>query len=438
MKPSGLGWAGDIPADWDVPPLFARYDVALGKMLNPEAAEGPYHRPYIGNQHVQWDKVRVDDLPTMSVSPKELERYSLQPGDVLVCEGGDIGRTAIWRGELEGCCYQKALHRLRPRRAEDLPRFLYYLMVAAAGQGAFEADGNRSTIIHLTGEKLKRQRFPFPSSAEQHLVADFLDRKTAVIDELIFKKERLLARLAEKRQALITQAVTRGLDPSLPMKGAGIIWIPQIPEKWSIVRLKHIAEIRTGIALGREVRGELTETRPYLRVANVQNGFLDLQAVSTIEVTEREARRFVLEQGDVLMNEGGDNDKLGRGYVWEGQIPGCLHQNHVFAVRPHAGVNPYWLNYATQADYLRDFFMSRAKQSTNLASISATNLGEAPIIMPPMEEVSGLVAALTARLSTIKALWVATEESIKKLREYRQTLITAAVTGKLSVTREAA
>jgi type I restriction enzyme S subunit len=87
------------------------------------------------------------------------------------------------------------------------------------------------------------------------------------------------------------------------------------------------------------------------------------------------------------MNEGGDFDKLGRGYVWEAQIPECIHQNHVFAVRPWRGVNPYWVNLATQASYLRHFFILRSKQSTNLASISSTNLGEAPIPMPPEAEV---------------------------------------------------
>lgn len=288
----------------------------------------------------------------------------------------------------------------------------------------------------LAVDRIRSLAIPVPPYPLQHRIADFLDRKTAAIDELIAKKERLALLLQEKRQAVITQAVTKGLDPGVGMKESGLPWAPEIPEVWRVVRLKHLAQIRTGIALGREVRGELVETRPYLRVANVQNGYLDLRDVNTIEVTNNEAIRFSLMAGDVLMNEGGDNDKLGRGYVWEGQIPGCLHQNHVFAVRLHAAVSPLWVNYATQADYLRDFFLSRAKQSTNLASISATNLGDAPIILPPDSLIPHLVEQLTERIAKLGASRDAVDRSINAFREYRQSLITAAVTGKIDVGRD--
>ncbi len=242
-----------------------------------------------------------------------------------------------------------------------------------------------------------------------------------------------------KRQELITQAVTKGLDPNVPMKDSGIEWLWTIPKHWSLRRLKSPGPNPFGHRQGRDVAGiKTTVARPYLRVANVQNGWLELEDVSMIEVTHDEARRYALRSGDVLMNEGGDFDKLGRGYVWEGQIPECIHQNHVFAVRPWRGVNPFWVNFATQASYLRHFFILRSKQSTNLASISATNLGEAPVPMPPEAEVEAILRRVHDALERLDRLAETVSNHIDKLREYRQALITAAVTGKIDVSKEAA
>lgn len=117
----------------------------------------------------------------------------------------------------------------------------------------------------------------------------------------------------------------------------------------------------------------------------MQDGYIDLSDVAEIEVLPHEIPVFSLQKGDVLMNEGGDADKLGRGAVWDGSIDPCLHQNHVFAVRCF-GVAPAWLSTVTDSDYAKAYFESRAKQSTNLASISATNLKELPVPIPPDKE----------------------------------------------------
>jgi type I restriction enzyme S subunit len=133
------------------------------------------------------------------------------------------------------------------------------------------------------------------------------------------------------------------------------------------------------------------------------------------------------------MNEGGDNDKLGRGTVWEGQIEPCLHQNHVFAVRFRGTIDPDWVDLVTQAGYMRHFFLGRAKQSTNLASISATNLKEAPILVPPVKEQSAILDSVWAQRLHLDRLNELNERQISRLREYRQTLISAAITGQLDV-----
>lgn len=131
----------------------------------------------------------------------------------------------------------------------------------------------------------------------------------------------------------------------------------------------------------------------YLRVANVQDGYLALENMAEIEIPETDLPRYLLQSGDVLMNEGGDFDKLGRGHVWRAEIAPCIHQNHVFAVRPH-GVSPEWGNAITGSNYAQFYFMTRSKQSTNLASISSTSIMELPVVLPPPEEQKALLTFL--------------------------------------------
>ena len=212
MKDSGIEWIGKIPLHWNIAPLYARYEVALGKMLDTKRISGKFSGRYIRNIDVQWDFVNTDDLPEMDFAPDERERYGLKVGDLLVCEGGEVGRTAIWRGEIEDCFYQKAIHRVRPRLEEESPRFFYYLMYSYAKRGVFAASGNPNTIDHLTAVELRRFRFPFAGPEEQRAIASFLDQETAKLDALIAKAREAIERLKELRIALISAAVTGKID----------------------------------------------------------------------------------------------------------------------------------------------------------------------------------------------------------------------------------
>lgn len=208
MKESGVPWLGEVPEGWSLPALNSRYEILLGKMLDEKRLTKTDLVPYLRNIDVQWDRVNTEDLHEMDIAPSEYERFTLKPGDLLVCEGGDIGRTATWRGEMDLCAYQKAVHRVRPRSVSEHPRYLYYTMVAAHGRGVFLAEGNPNTIPHLTGEKFRRYRFPQPPHQEQVAIADYLDRMTTRIDALVTKVEQAVERLQEYRTALISAAVT--------------------------------------------------------------------------------------------------------------------------------------------------------------------------------------------------------------------------------------
>ena len=212
MKDSGIEWLGEIPAHWDIAPMYARYEVALGKMLDAKQVTGESLGKYLRNVDVQWDAVQVEDLPEMDFSQSERNRYLLRPGDLLVCEGGEVGRTAIWRGELNECFYQKAIHRVRPRSDSEIPRFFYFLMYAVAKRGVFTAGGNPNTIDHLTAVQLRHYRMPFPSAGEQRAIVAFLDHQTARADDLIAKVRQAIDNLDEFRTALISVAVTGKID----------------------------------------------------------------------------------------------------------------------------------------------------------------------------------------------------------------------------------
>ncbi|WP_460822931.1 restriction endonuclease subunit S [Lysobacter olei] len=209
MKDSGVKWLGYVPKNWSVAKLNFRFSVDLGKMLDEKRMSGKHPVPYLRNRDVQWTGINTQDLPVMDIHPNEIERYTAIREDLLVCEGGEVGRSAVWMGERIG--YQKALHRLRPRIG-DSPKFMYYALMAASASGAFNEGDTKSTISHLPAEKFRTYRFAFPPKHEQIVIVAHLDRATSRIDALIANTERSIELLREHRTALITAAVTGKID----------------------------------------------------------------------------------------------------------------------------------------------------------------------------------------------------------------------------------
>jgi type I restriction enzyme S subunit len=208
--------------------------------------------------------------------------------------------------------------------------------------------------------------------------------------------------------------------------------VGEVPAHWDVKRLKQIAHVQSGVAKGRDLGSVDAIEVPYLRVANVQDGYIDLSDVALMQIGRDELDRYALRSGDVLMNEGGDFDKLGRGQVWRGEISPCIHQNHVFAVRPDS-IEPEWLALVTGADCGRFFFMLRSKQSTNLASISSSNLMELPLCCPPQVERAAIMGHVAKETTAVDALISEAQRAIALLKERRAALISAAVTGKIDV-----
>ncbi len=307
-------------------------------------------------------------------------------------------------------------------------RFTYYSALTIP----FDFNSTNTALPSMTKGALCSHRVACPPLSEQTQIAAFLDRETAKIDALVAEQRRLMELLKEKRQAVISHAVTQGLNPDAPMKPSGVEWLGDMPAHWVVVALKRIADVQTGVAKGKDNGSRNTISVPYLRVANVQDGYLDLETVATMDVPVEDLPRYALQPGDVLMNEGGDFDKLGRGHVWDGQIDPCITQNHVFAVRPRK-VASAWLNAITGSDFAQFYFMTRSKQSTNLASISSTNLMELPVILPPEKEQHAILAFIADQTARFDTLTTEAQRAIDLLQERRTALISAAVTGQIDV-----
>ncbi len=212
MKDSGVEWLGEVPAHWIVAKLSFRYEVLLGKMLDDKKITGNFLGSYLRNTDVQWARINTEDLPQMDFYPSEQDRYSVKKLDLIVCEGGEIGRCAIWEND-EPCFYQKALHRLRPLNANcDMTRFMFYHLFNAVHQERFISGAGKSTIAHLPAETFRQFRFAYPPLSEQVEISSFLDELKLKFDALETKALSQISFLQERRTALISAAVTGKID----------------------------------------------------------------------------------------------------------------------------------------------------------------------------------------------------------------------------------
>ena len=276
-------------------------------------------------------------------------------------------------------------------------------------------------------------KFPAIPLLEQSHIATVLD----TVDEAIAKTEAVIAKLKQVRAGLLHDLLTRGLDENGQLRDP--IAHPEqfqdspigrIPKGWRIAPLREVTDIASGVTLGRNLTGAGTLELPYLRVANVQDGYLDLADVKTVRIFSSELERFQLKCGDVLMNEGGDYDKLGRGTVWENQIPVCLHQNHVFRVRCRSDVlNCYFLAAVSGSETGKRYFLRSSKQSTNLASINSTQLNAFEVPVPNLAEQTAIISILAVQDDQLKVETI----GLTKLRAMKSALMADLLTGRVRV-----
>lgn len=227
---------------------------------------------------------------------------------------------------------------------------------------------------------------PLPTLAEQRRIADILDKADGI--------------RRKRRQAIsLTEELLR--SAFLEMFGDPVT----NPKGWPRKSLGELADAASGVTKGKRYDGHTMVTLPYMRVANVQDGHLVLDEVKDITVSEEDGRRYQLKSGDILLTEGGDPDKLGRGAVWRGELDKCIHQNHIFRVRPRSEARAEYLSAFIGSEYGKRYFLRAAKQTTGIATINMTQIKAFPVLLPAMElqnAYAAFVERVTAARGTVQ------------------------------------
>jgi len=432
IDPYGVKWMGPIPSSWSTAPTKRHFDIQLGKMLqNNPASTTDKAVPYLKALHVLWGIVNIEDLPEMWANSSEIRQYGVRNGDLLVCEGGEAGRAGIVDNPPDNCIIQNALHRVRPKNSGDL-RFLMYILHAVSSAGWLGVLCNKATIAHFTREKFADLRIPIPKTDEQRAIAAFLDRETARIDTLIEKKERQIELLQEKRSALISHVVTKGLDPNVKMKDSGIEWLGEIPEHWEVLAIKRVTSIPVTDG-PHETPELLDEGIPFISAEAIKNDRIDFSKMRGFISPEEHARfskKYKPKRGDIFLIKSGattgnvafvDTDEEFN--VWS---PLAVIRPH-----PHKATTPFVFFFMKSRNFFQSIELGWSYGTQQ--NIGMNVIENIPIVRPPIEEQKAIGEFLVAETSKVDEAVSKIGNSIDLLREYRTALITAAVTGKIDV-----
>ena len=403
-RDSGIEWLGVIPKDWISTQVKYGYTVVLGKMLQTTPkSNSDLLKPYLKAQNVQPSGIDLTNVGLMWFSFDERKRLLLKKKDILVSEGGDVGRAAIWNNEIEECYIQNAINRVRPRYNND-SRFFYYWINYLKSTDFINIICNKATIAHYTADKLQGSPLILPSALEQIQIANFLDHETAQIDTLIEKQQTLLQLLKEKRQAVISHAVTKGLNPDAPMKDSGVEWLGAVPEHWEVGRLKNVLRIRNG--------------RDYKEV-EVESGGYPVYGSGGIF---KRSSDYLFDGESVLFGRKGTVDKplLVSGKFWT--------VDTMFYSEASSNAKP---NYIYHQALLFPF--DQLSTNTALPSMTQENLLELGFVIPPFDEQEQICQYLSDKLKVFSNLVSKAEKAIQLMQERRTALISAAVTGKIDV-----
>lgn len=426
-KESGLPWLGQVPAHWETRPAFGAF------VPNRARNRGMKEKTVLS---LSYGRIVIKPTEKLhGLVPESFETYQIvNPGDIIL-RTTDLqnDHTSLRVGMVRDRGIITSAY-LALRSSDGVsPEYGFQFLNVWDSSKAIYGYGS-GLRQNLDFSHFKRMPVSVPPPDEQAAIVQFLDWANGRLERAIRAKRKVIALLSEQKQAIIHRAVTRGLDPSVPLKPSGIPWLGDIPQHWEVLPLKGVSAIQSGITLGKDYVGQALREYPYLRVANVQAGHVNLSVVKTIRVTKAEADRCMLQNGDVLMTEGGDLDKLGRGCVWNAQVSPCLHQNHVFAVRPNqARLDPRFLSALMGTSYARAYFQSTAKQTTNLAATNKTKLGMFKVLLPGVDEQHRILSSLDGELRPVNVAASRLEREIELLREYRTRLVADVVTGKLDV-----
>ena len=417
-------------------------------------------------------------VPFCSADPPEPEKYLLADGDIVISRAGSVGVSALLQRPIPAAVFASYL--VRFRALGGVRRYIASFLKSPAYWAAISHGASGIAMPNVNAKKLAALRVPFAPPFEQRRIVTRLDQLFAKLDEGNDALKRAETNLKRYRESVLKAAVEGGLTARWRREnppdetGEELLrrilaerrsrwgqeqlakftdsgrkpprnWkskykeplapdtreLPELPEGWCWATVDQIGDVGSGITKGGRKRVADRRPVPYLRVANVQRGGLDLTEMKTIPASETEIRRYSLRSGDVLFNEGGDRDKLGRGCVWRGEIQECLHQNHVFRVRPFLrDYSPDFLSHYGNSSG-QEWFFRRATQSVNLASINQTVLRSLPVPVPPASEQEQIVARVAHELANVERRTMEMGNASAKAASLHQSVLKRAFEGRL-------
>lgn len=430
--PSGIQWIGNIPEHWMSMPLKRLSDITLGKMLTPEDKGGYVFKPYLRAQNLQWFQPNVNDVNEMWFSENELNQYRIYRGDLLVSEGGEAGRTCIWNDEIPEVYFQNSVNRVKVN-SDNLPKYFLYQFAMMGFCGHFNAIVNKVSIAHLTKEKLKETVFITPPLTEQTTITNFLDHKTAQIDNAITKKQQLIELLEEERKAIVNEAVTKGINKKIKLKSTGVDWLGEVPEHWQIKKIKHTSYVKGRVGWNGLRSDEFLDNGySYLITGtDFENGLISWNTCYHIDKERYEEDPFIqLQENDLLITKDGTIGKTAvvkdlNGYA-------CLNSG-IFVVRPLNGFYiTSFLYYILNSNVFTQFINFTSSGST-IQHLYQNVFNEFKFTVPPISEQKDIVNYIGKQTAKINNTISQISQEIELLKEYRQSLIFEAVTGKIKI-----
>ena len=419
-------WVGKIPANWNIrrnKTLFSCSKEIVGEQS-------------ISTQLLSLTTQGIRKKSKTDVSGKVPESYNtyqiVKPDDIVMCLF-DLDCSAVFSGISYYSGMISPAYKVIRCKETILPAYANYWFkyVFADRKYMSYAKNLRFTLSYDEFSAISSVVPPIP---EQSAIVSYLDAQCAEIDAVLDKTRTSIEEYKKLKQAIITQAVTKGIRGERPMKNSGVAFIGIIPSEWDVSALGKFITIDSGISVGKkyELGTPLVEV-PYLRVANVQGDHVDLSDVATIMVTPEEAEKYKLKNGQLLMTEGGDRDKLGRGCLWNGEIENCIHQNHIFSVQTNDRLTVRYLDYLTTSEVARVYFDLTAKKTTNLACTNKSTIQKFVIPIPKVAEQEAICDYLDGECKKLDRVLQAKANIIEQLNNYKKSLIYEYVTGKREV-----
>lgn len=422
-----------------VPPGWALYRMRQICEINPSKTETSGLDPSLEVSFLPMEKLGENGILTLDVT-KQLGEVRqgftyFRDCDVVfakITPSFENGKVAICRNLQNGIGFGTTeLHVLRPRRILCEPSYIFYV-VSSSG---FRQLGIASMQGVAGQQRVTEQflaNFPvlLPSLPEQRAIADFLDRETAKIDALIARKQRLLELLAERRQALITHAVTKGLDPDAPMKDSGVEWLGEIPAHWEAIKLRYLTDYPLQYGSNALSESDDRNLPRYIRITDIDDDGSLRQDIFR-SLPEDLAEPFILEEGDILFARSGAT--VGKTLLYEQRWGKACFAGYLIRMRPDTGkVLPEFIKYFTETANYWDWVRNSTIQAT-IQNVSAEKYSDLTVPIPGIQLQERIVEHLKSETNQIGLLSLKTSTVIDRLQERRTVLINDAVTGKIRV-----